>query len=103
MEDNNVVHKDVCTERVHAINDKIDSHKDRMDKIECTLNELTKLSIQLTEILKNQTQQTNDQNQRLVAVEKKPSTTLDKISGAIISAVISGLIAFIMIKFQIGA
>ena len=92
----------VSLERYEAEQRRIDEHFDRdnarLKELESMQKEFLKLSGQLTEILKNQTSQIKDHENRIDAIEKKPASWIDRIAGGIISAVIAALVAFMMTK-----
>lgn len=68
----------------------------RLKELEGMQKEFLRLSGQLTEILKNQTEQLKDHEGRLDAIEKRPASWLDRITGGAVAAVIAAVVSYIM-------
>ena len=65
-------------------------HDTRLKALEESNTKLTEVSVQLTEILKNQRAELEDHENRLDAIEHRPSQLVDKVISALISLAISG-------------
>lgn len=68
----------------------------RLKELETMQREFLRLSGQLTEILKNQTEQLKDHDCRIDAIEKRPASWLDRITGGAVAAVIAAVVSYIM-------
>lgn len=71
-------------------------HDTRLKALEESNAKLTEVSVQLSEILKNQRAELEDHENRLDAIEHRPNQLIDKIISALISLVVSGVGVAIM-------
>lgn len=92
------VNKEVYEIDRKMIDERFSRDNARLKELETMQKEFLRLSSQLTEILKNQTEQVKDHENRIDAIEKKPASWLDRIAGGIVSAVVAALVAFMMTK-----
>lgn len=94
--------KDICDERMRNLSNRADDHKERMDRLEETQRQLSAVSVQLNEILKALTTQMQKHEDSIEHLKTKPANTMDKIIGALISAVISTAVSIVVLKLSTG-
>lgn len=94
--------KDICDERMRNLSNRADDHKERMDRLEETQRQLSAVSVQLSEILKTQTAQMQRHEDSIEHLKNKPANTMDKIIGALISAIISTAVSILILKLNTG-
>ena len=88
--------KELCESTKKNCDERFGRDKERIESLEEMQKQFLTLQGQLTEILKNQTEQLKDHGGRLVELEKKPGQWLDRI----ISAALSAVIAFAVATFR---
>ncbi len=86
--------------RVHEkdmqiMDERFKRDNERLVSLERMQEDFLKLSGQLTEILKNQARQLDDHDERICTLEKKPGLWLDRIAGALLSALIAAAVAYL--------
>lgn len=77
------------------------SNTKRLDVLEERVENIHSLTLAVEKIateVKNMREELNKIDNRVIAIEEKPSKKLDLIWGYIVSAIIGGLIAFIFVK-----
>jgi chromosome segregation ATPase len=92
------VMKEVYEADKKALEERFSRDNARLKELEGMQKEFLRLSGQLTEILKNQTEQLKSHEGRLDAIEKRPASWIDRITGGIVSAVIAAVVSLAMTK-----
>ena len=92
------VSKDVCEERSKVYDERFTRDKERLDEMEKMQKTMSDLLIKLTALLENQSKQVDKYEDRICAIEKKPQTWLDRLTSVLISAVISGVVAYLFVS-----
>jgi hypothetical protein len=120
------ISEEVCNGHKEVVDERFARDKERLNNLEETQRQLSSLSVQFGEMIKNQSQQIiglssdskemmacnikltelvaahskqiENHEQRLDTIEKKPSTWLDRIIGWILAAFISGCVAIVVAK-----
>ena len=90
------VTEQICLERRHTIDERFSRDKERIASLEENMEKLSTLSVQLAEILKNQTEELRKYDKRLNSVESNPAKTMSMMKSACISSVVSCIVAYIV-------
>ena len=88
-------------ERIVEIDQRSKSNTKRIDGIENKVEDIHSLTLSINQIateVKAMREELNKVDKRLVFLEEKPSKRMDLIWGYIVSAIIGGLIGYILLK-----
>lgn len=91
-----MVIKEVYEADKKALEERFSRDNSRLKELENMQKEFLKLSGQLTEILKNQTEQLKSHECRIDAIEKRPASWLDRITGGVVAAAIATIVSYIV-------
>ena len=87
--------------KLQEVEDRSKSNTKRLDKLELKVDDIHNLALSVqamaTEMKAMREDMTNIDN-RVLAIEAKPSKKLDSIWGFVVSAFVGGVIAFIFVK-----
>jgi wobble nucleotide-excising tRNase len=93
------VTEEVCGERQKNAADRFCRGRERLDKVEVTNEDLKQITVRLDTLIEKQAQQIENHEERIEVLEKRPSQLWDRLVYAIIGAVCSGLVGFLMSGF----
>lgn len=88
-------------ERIVEIDQRSKSNTKRIDGIENKVEDIHSLTLSINQIateVKAMREELNKVDKRLVFLEEKPSKRMDLIWGYIVSAIIGGLIGYVLLK-----
>lgn len=88
-------------ERLKEVEDRSKSNTHRLDTLEPKVEDIHNLAISVKEIaieMKLMREDMNKIDKRVIAIESKPGKRLDQIIGYILSALIVGLIGYVLLK-----
>lgn len=88
-------------ERLKEIEDRSKSNTHRLNDLESKVEDIHNLTISVREIATETRLMRQDMNKidkRVIAIEEKPNKRLDQIIGYILSALIGGVIGYILLK-----
>lgn len=88
-------------ERLQEIDDRSKTNTKRLEALESKVEDIHNLTIAVQEVAtetKHMREDMNKIDKRVVAIEEKPAKRLDSIVGYILSALIGGLIGYILLK-----
>lgn len=102
MEENNV-RTDMCQERHKNLESVILRDEERLRKYEETQQQLSNVSIQLSEILKAQTRQLEVHENSIESLKQKPNLWFDRILTWVGSGVVMGVISYIFYSLNMGS
>ncbi len=86
--------KELCEERHARIEERLSKHGEQIDSLE-------KCVIKLTQMAERQENEREESEIRLSAIEAKPFTTICKIGGYAITAILGGLSTWVAQYFEI--
>ncbi|MBE6831335.1 MAG: hypothetical protein E7519_14120 [Ruminococcaceae bacterium] len=94
---------EVCTERHKVVDERFSRDKQDIEDMKHSLEDkderqrkIEQLTVEMGQMLKNHDRLLENHDKRLETLESKPSRILDKIQGAFIGAVVTGLVAAIL-------
>lgn len=93
---NGCVEEAVCRERQRVQEERFARDRERLEKGEQKIDTVEKAVVLLTEMTKHNTEDLQDHEKRLDAIEHRPGALVDKIVVGVISAGISGLVTVII-------
>ena len=93
-----IISKELCDAKNKTFDERFKRDSERLTSLERMQEDFLRLSGQLTEILKNQAKQLDDQYGRICSLEKRPGQWLDRIIGAALSAAVAAAVAFIVAR-----
>ncbi len=88
-------------ERIQAIDDRSKSNTHRLDVLEEKVENIHSLTLSVREIaseMKLMREDVNKIDERVNNIENRPAKRLDQIVGYILSALIGGLIGYVLLK-----
>lgn len=88
-------------ERLVEVEQRSKSNTKRIDTLEERVEDIHSLTLSVREMateVKIMRQDMNKMDNRIIAIEEKPSKRLDSIWGYIVSAVIGGIIGYVFLK-----
>lgn len=88
-------------ERLKEVEDRSKSNTHRLDTLEPKVEDIHNLTISVKEIATETRLMRQDMNKidkRVIAIEEKPNKRLDQIIGYILSALIGGVIGYVLLK-----
>ena len=88
-------------ERLVAVEQRSKSNSIRLDKLEPKVDDIHSLALSVQAIateMKAMRENMTQIDNRVLAIEAKPSKKLDSIWGFVVSALVGGIIAFIFVK-----
>lgn len=88
-------------ERLVEVDQRSKSNTKRLDSIENKVEDIHSLTLSTNQIateVKAMREELNKVDKRLVSLEEKPSKRMDLIWGYIVSAIIGGLIGYVLLK-----
>lgn len=88
-------------EKLQVIDDRSLSNEKRIDDVEKKVEDIHNLTISVKEIATETRLMREDMNKidkRVIAIEEKPNKRMDQIIGYILSALIGGIIGYVLIK-----
>ncbi len=90
------VSEQICAERRKVSDERFMRDKERIEYLEVFAERLTKVSLQNSELIKNQAQQLSAHDSRINRIENKPDKYIDMIKTAVVAAVISGAVSYLI-------
>jgi uncharacterized protein YcfJ len=87
--------------RLVEVDQRSKSNTKRLDTVESRVEDIHNLTLSISQIateVKAMREELNKVDKRLVTLEEKPSKRMDLIWGYIVSAIIGGLIGYILLK-----
>ena len=91
----NPVSQAYCKEHSKLYDERFERDMRDIARHEDSIQEMQKLTIQISELIKQNNETIKDHTKRLVELEKKPSKWVDKFLSALISAGIAAVIAIL--------
>ncbi|MBR5011914.1 MAG: hypothetical protein IKY12_05080 [Clostridia bacterium] len=86
----------VCRTNLKLSEERFLRDKERLEKAEAQLSEITKLTVKMSELIERNTYKTADCDERLKRLEKRPENLIDRVVSALISAAVSTAVAIIV-------
>lgn len=87
---------DICLQHQRVMDERFARDKERLEKLENNQDRIEVLTIQMGEILKNQTETLKSHTSRLEHLERRPGGLWDKVVSGFIAAITGGLAAALM-------
>jgi len=91
-----MVTKEVYEADRKTLDERFSRDNARLKELEDMQKEFLRLSGQLTEILKNQTDQLKNHECRIGEIEKRPAAWLDRIIGGIVAAAVATIVSYMV-------
>lgn len=95
--------EEVCAERHKVVDERFSRDKQDIEDVKRSLEDkderqrkIEQLTVEMGQMLKNHDRLLENHDKRLETLESKPSQIWDKIQGAFIGAVVTGLVAAIL-------
>lgn len=88
-------------ERLQELDDRSKSNSKRLDKLEPKVEDIHNLTIAVKEIATETKLMREDMNKidkRVIAIEQKPAKRIEQIIGYVLSALVCGIMGFILAK-----
>lgn len=88
-------------ERLQSVEDRSKSNTKRLDALEPKVEDIHNLTISVKELATETRLMREDMNKmdkRVIAIEERPNKRMDQIIGYILSALIGGLIGYVLLK-----
>ncbi len=92
----NCVSPEVCDARMNVHDERFRRDKERLEKHDANLEKLNEVSIQLNQMITLHTDGLQEHGKRLSALEHRPGKLMDKMTGALITALTGGLAAALL-------
>lgn len=89
------VRNDLCDERRAKFDERFARDKERIDGLEKNMQEISALNIKMGQMLEQHDKKLDGHEKRLESLEKQPSKWLDRIITVVITALLTGAVAFI--------
>lgn len=91
----NNVTEEFCREHGRLIDERFRRDKEELVRHEEELNEIRSLTLEMSALVKQNNESMKNHENRITALEKKPSVWFDRIVAGIISAVIAAVVAMV--------
>ena len=91
----NNVTEEFCREHGRLIDERLRRDKEELVRHEEELNEIRSLTLEMSALVKQNNESMKNHENRITALEKKPSVWFDRIVAGIISAVIAAVVAMV--------
>lgn len=88
--------RELCGERMHTHDERFHRDKERLDDHEKRIKTTEEAVILLTGLQERQQQSETALHKRVQALEKRPSVWWDRLAGAVVAAVVSAAVAYIL-------
>lgn len=88
-------------EKLQEIDDRSKTNSERLDKLEPKVEDIHNLTIAVKEIATETKLMREDMNKidkRVIAIEQKPAKRIEQIIGYVLSALVCGIMGFILAK-----
>jgi len=95
MDENNVS-KDMHEGRCKIEDERFGRDKERLDGMEGNLDKVTTLTVQMGEILKQNNEKIENHDQRLTAIECKPTKMIDAVKSAVVVSIAVSLVGAVL-------
>ena len=91
----NNVTEEFCREHGRLIDERFRRDKEELVRHEEELNEIRSLTLEMSALVKQNNESMKNHENRITALEKKPSVWFDRIVAGIISAVIAAVVTMV--------
>lgn len=92
------VTKDAFAGRCALDDERFTRDKERIESLEDAMREVSKLSVEIGQMVKQQAAEAKEQKCRVEELEKKPSIWWDRLLQWLLSAVVSGIVAYFITR-----
>ena len=92
----NTITRELCGERMHTHDERFSRDKERLDNHEQRIKTTEEAVILLTSLQAQQQQSETALHKRVRALEKRPSVWWDRLAAAVLAALVSAVMAYVV-------